>query len=116
MYQIYGCDPGFSQQEQELLAILTQGHRGKIDTAALDELPTGERRRLCCLLVIIRLAARFKYVEILEQLPDFGVQAEENALALGFPEEWLEAHPLTLSELEQEQSQLSRLGVKLSFS
>jgi exopolyphosphatase/guanosine-5'-triphosphate,3'-diphosphate pyrophosphatase len=108
--------PGFSQQEQELLAILTQGHRGKIDTVLLAELPSSDQRRLRCMLVIIRLAARFKYVEILEQLPEFGIQAEEDALALGFPEGWLDAHPLTLSELEQEQSQLARLGVSLSFS
>ncbi len=108
--------PGFSQQEQETLAILSQGQRGKLSSDLLEELPKSERKRLHYLLVIIRLAVRFKYVEPLEQLPDFGVQAEKKSLALGFPEGWLEAHPLTLSELEQEQSYLDKLGVELSFS
>lgn len=108
--------PGFSQQEQETLAILSQGQRGKLSSDLLEELPKSERKRLHYLLVIIRLAVRFKYVEPLEQLPDFGVQAEKKSLALGFPEGWLEAHPLTLSELEQEQSYLGKLGVELSFS
>ena len=108
--------PGFSQEEQEHLAILTQGQRGKINLELLDDLPKSERRRLRYLLAIMRLAVRFKYVEILEQLPEFGVQAEDNALALGFPEFWLDEHPLTLSELEQEQATLGKLGLELTFS
>ncbi len=108
--------PGFSQEEQESLAILTQGQRGKIDNQSLDDLPKSERRRMRYLLVIFRLAIRFKYVEILEQLPEFGVLAEDNSLSLGFPEAWLEEHPLTLSELEQEQSTLAKLGLELTFT
>ena len=67
-------------------------------------------------MAIIRLAVRFKYVETLEQLPEFAVQVDGKSLALGFPEGWLQEHPLTLSELEQEQSQLGKLGLGLSFS
>ena len=50
------------------------------------------------MLVIIRLAARFKYVEILEQLPEFGIQAEEDALVWHLPlsdfDDLLERFPL----------------------
>ena len=108
--------PGFSQAEQENLAILSQGQRGKIHSDTLDDLPKPERRRLRYLLVIIRLAVRFKYVETLAEWPDFGVTADDSSLALGFPEGWLEEHPLTLSELEQEKAYLGRLEIALSYS
>ncbi|RLQ21635.1 Ppx/GppA family phosphatase [Seongchinamella sediminis] len=108
--------PGFSQEEQEQLAILTQGQRGKINTDLLDGLPRGTSRRLCYLLTIIRLAVCFKYVETLEQLPEFAVQADEDSLSLGFPDTWLEAHPLTHSELLNQQAYLRRIGIELSVS
>jgi exopolyphosphatase / guanosine-5'-triphosphate,3'-diphosphate pyrophosphatase len=108
--------PGFSQEEQELLAILTEGQRGKLSSELPQELTKAQRKRLVYLLAIIRLAVRFKYVETLEQLPEFAVQVDGKSLALGFPEGWLQEHPLTLSELEQEQSQLGKLGLGLSFS
>lgn len=108
--------PGFSQAEQENLATLSQGQRGKLHSDMLEELPKNERRRLRYLLVIMRLAVRFKYVETLAELPDFGVTADEDSLALGFPDGWLQEHPLTLSELEQEQAHLRKLGIDLSYS
>ena len=108
--------PGFSQEEQEQLALLTLGQRGKLSGDLLEDLPKRERKHLRYLLTIIRLAVSFKHVEILEQLPEFGVQAEDKSLNLGFPEGWLEEHPLTLSELEQEQGYLEKLGVELSVN
>jgi len=108
--------PGFSQAEQENLALLSQGQRGKPPVELLDELPGKESRRMRYLLVIIRLAVRFKYVETLAELPDFGVQADDVSLTLGFPAGWLQDHPLTLSELEQEQAYLGKLGIELSYS
>jgi exopolyphosphatase/guanosine-5'-triphosphate,3'-diphosphate pyrophosphatase len=108
--------PGFSQEEQEQLAILTQGQRGKISAELLEDQPKSLQRRLGYLLTIMRLSVHFKYVETLEQLPEFAVQVDDSSLALGFPETWLEDHPLTLSELEQEQSHLAKLGLELNFS
>jgi len=108
--------PGFSQEEQELLATITLGQRGKMNSAFLEEVANSKRQRLGYLLAIIRLAGCFKYVEVLEQLPDFNVEAGEQSLKLAFPEGWMDAHPLTLSELEQEQGYLRKLGLELSFS
>lgn len=108
--------PGFSQEEQEQLAILALGHRGKIPSELGKEYSGTEEKRLGYLMAIIRLAACFKYVEHLEQLPEFTIQAGEKTLSLEFPDNWLEDHPLTLSELEQENSFLQKLGLELSFS
>lgn len=108
--------PGFSQEEQEQLAILTEGQGGKLRSELLEDLPKRERKQLRYLLTIMRLAVSFKHVEFLEQMPDFGVQAEDKSLQLGFPESWLDEHPLTRSELEQEQANLARLGIELSVN
>ncbi len=108
--------PGFSQEEQELLAIITQSQRGKIDSLLQEAVANARHKRLHYLVAILRLAGRFKHVEALEELPDFNVEADEGSIALGFPSEWMESHPLTLSELEQEQGQITKLGIELRFS
>mgnify|MGYP006270399653 CR=1 FL=1 len=107
--------PGFSQGEQEKLALLVAGHRGKLKRELFDEAEGGERERLLRMVTILRLAALFKYVEQLEQLPDFRIRADSNRLALAFPEGWLARHPLTAQELAQEQRGLQRLGLTLTF-
>jgi exopolyphosphatase / guanosine-5'-triphosphate,3'-diphosphate pyrophosphatase len=108
--------PGFSQDEQEQLAILAQGHRGKLNSVLLAETPNTDRDRFIRLVSIIRLAALFKYVEHLEQLPEFTIQASQDSISLGFGEEWLEQHPLTASELRREQGQLKKIGMSLAVN
>ncbi len=108
--------PGFSQDEQEQLAVLAQGHRGKIKDNLLADTPDQDRVRFTQLVGIIRLAALFKYVEKLEQLPEFTIQASVGSLVLGFPQDWLDEHPLTASELQREQAQLNKIGMELGFS
>jgi exopolyphosphatase/guanosine-5'-triphosphate,3'-diphosphate pyrophosphatase len=108
--------PGFSQEEQEQLAILAQGHRGKLGSNLFEDVTDADKPRMHYLLGIIRLAACFKHVEKLEQLPDFTIQASEQALILGFPDGWLEEHPLTTSELEQERAVLAKLGIEFEIN
>jgi exopolyphosphatase/guanosine-5'-triphosphate,3'-diphosphate pyrophosphatase len=108
--------PGFSQDEQEQLALLAQAHRGKLNDALFDDTPEPEQPRAKHLISIIRLAALFKYVEQLEQLPEFTVQASADALTLEFPEQWLQEHPLTAAELQREQAQLAKIGLELVLS
>jgi exopolyphosphatase/guanosine-5'-triphosphate,3'-diphosphate pyrophosphatase len=108
--------PGFSQEEQELLAVLALGQRGKLGPELFTDVPEAEMSRMLYLLVIMRLASCFKYVEKLEQLPSFAIVARDKALSLDFPERWLENHPLTAGELEAERSVLAKAGLKLKFS
>jgi exopolyphosphatase/guanosine-5'-triphosphate,3'-diphosphate pyrophosphatase len=108
--------PGFSQDEQEHLAILALGHRGKINDSLFTDTPEQEVPRFVQLVTIIRLAALFKYVEKLEQLPEFTIQASPDSMDLGFPEGWLDEHPLTASELEREQNQLKKINMTLGVS
>lgn len=108
--------PGFSQEEQEKMAVLAQAHRGKLDNALLSNIPESEWQTMIRLIAIIRLAALFKYVEQLEQLPDFQIETGTDSLTLDFPEGWLDQHPLTARELSVETTLLERLGMNLTFS
>lgn len=108
--------PGFSQEEQEQLAVLANGHRGKLPDDLLGLIPAVEHPRVKYLLTLFRLATSFKYVEQLQRLPDFSITAKDQALTLNFPEGWLEQHPLTAQELKREQQVLARLDQKFRFS
>tara|TARA_B100001540_G_scaffold296206_1_gene297679 strand:+ start:511 stop:2019 length:1509 start_codon:yes stop_codon:yes gene_type:complete len=108
--------PGFSQQEQEMLALLAQGHRGKLSAELLQDANSDDSPRARYLLAIMRLAALFKYAERLEQLPDFSIRADDSSMTLAFPAGWLEDHPLTAHELAGEQPTLARLGIELTLS
>ena len=108
--------PGFSQQEQEHLAVLALGHRGKINDQLFIDIAEPDQPRMRYLLCIIRLATCFKYVETLAKLPDFSLAAGEQSIRLEFPEGWLEEHPLTARELESEQQMLGKLGLELTFT
>ena len=108
--------PGFSQEEQEQLALLALCQRGKLGPDLFEHVAESDMPRMLYMLTIIRLAACFKYVEKLEQLPDFSILASNASLTIDFPEGWLEAHPLTASELQGEQLVLDKIGLQLSFS
>jgi exopolyphosphatase/guanosine-5'-triphosphate,3'-diphosphate pyrophosphatase len=108
--------PGFSQEEQEQMALLSLAHRGKISADTLAQVTDPDEQRMLYLLAIMRLATCFKYVEQLEQLPDFSILASEHSLTLDFPEGWLQEHPLTSAELTNEQVVLEKFGLELTIS
>jgi len=108
--------PGFSQDEQEQLALLVLCHRRKISLADLHSAPAEDRAWLLRLIVILRLATLFKYVELLEQLPDFQATGTEHGLDLRLPRDWLDAHPLSVQALAREQKWLRGVQFQLRFS
>lgn len=108
--------PGFSQDEQETLAMLVLCHRRKLPLDSLPEMTAPDWIHFLHLVVLLRLATLFKYVEQLEYLPDFRVDIKPGYLHLQFPDEWLQQHPLTLQELGQEKVLLTRADFELDFS
>ena len=116
-YLITNSDlPGFSRQEQEAVAVLVRGHRRKIPVSALEELPADEREPLLRLCLVLRIAARLHHARCDEATPAMKLKAEGNTLALAFPEGWLDEHPLTLADLEQEQEYFQAAGCELTLS
>ena len=115
-YLIANADlAGFTRQEQLVLAALVQGHRRKFPIQAFLSLPRGVQecaRRLC---VILRLAVLVHRGRSAENKPRPELQTEGDSLSLGFPNDWLDHHPLTRLELEREASLLVSAGIGLSF-
>ena len=105
--------PGFSQEEQEQLAVLALGQRGKLLEEIYADLGVAEVPRMQRLICLFRLAVCFKHVEKLERLPDFTLDAGPSRLSFTFPPQWLDQHPLTARELANEQELFGKMGLEL---
>ena len=108
--------PGFSVAEQEQLAVMVAGHRGKLQSSLFNNLGEDDTRLLPPLVALLRLASVFKYVEQLQQLPNFSIESSAKTLQLTFPADWLEQHPLTQSELIAEKALFTQLGLRLKVN
>ena len=107
--------PGFSRGDQRLLAALVRGHRRKLPTEVFAELPEEMQvpaERLC---ILLRLAVMLHRGRGGTPAPPVRARALERTLELAFPEGWLESHPLTRADLEQEARYLRAAGYLLSF-
>lgn len=105
--------PGFSRQEQLMVALMVRGHRRKVPLAAFEEVPVETREELLRLCLLLRVAARLHHARSDNPLPDIGAKAFEQKLTLTFPSGWLAEHPLTQADFEQEQEYFTNAGYEL---
>jgi len=108
--------PGFSRQEQERLSMIVRGHRGKLSRLELTEFDSGWRKRLLRLILILRIATRLHRTRSPKALPFFRITANSDELTITLPSEWLEEHPLTGSDLEEEAARLDGSGYQLKVT
>lgn len=104
---------GFSQGEQEVLAALVNGQRGKLRHNELRSLRQEHGENIAKLLVIMRIAVVLKWAE---DVRDARITASTATLSLCFPEEWQERHPLTTKELSLVSNAAKKLGVQLQLT
>jgi len=107
--------PGFSADEQALLAALVRSHRRRLLARSFRELPGGRGElglRLCFLLRLAVLLYRGRQPE---PLPALHLRADGPTLRLGFPVGWLHRHPLTRADLAREAAYLDRQGFTLEW-
>ena len=103
--------PGFSLYEQKRLAILVRSHRRKFNNEELSEdLLTA---KLC---VILRLAVVLHRSRATEPLPSFAVTVTGSKLNVTIPTKWIETHPLTELDLQQESDYLDAATIGLSVN
>lgn len=114
-YVIENADlAGFSLQEQKMVALLVLAHRRRFPVKAIGDLRQPWGRIIQGLAILLRLATLLHRGRNSEELPIFKLKAEKKTLSLTFPKQWLDAHPLTRADLEQESAYLAELGVKLA--
>ena len=116
-YLLHNADmPGFSRQEQALTAMLVRSHRRKLSLDELRQLAAPKFERALYLCIILRLAVLLRRSRSSSPLPDIVAVAESGVLDLTFPSGWLEAHPLTAFELEEEAACLKRAEFELHMA
>jgi exopolyphosphatase/guanosine-5'-triphosphate,3'-diphosphate pyrophosphatase len=112
----YADLPGFSRQEQALLASLVRGHRRKFPVAVFEELAGEDARDARRLCVLLRLAVALRRSRSVTPMPRFTLAAQGERLALRLPPGWLDEHPLTRADLEEEALYLGVAGLELDFA
>ena len=68
------------------------------------------------LAVLLRLAVILNRSRSPDPPPEVTVEAGKRSLRVSFASEWLAAHPLTRTDLEQEKEWLEAAGYALEFS
>ena len=106
---------GFSRQEQLLLAALVRAHRRKFPAPLFKKLSGGRTTAATRLAALLRLAVALHRNRNSAPLPRLELKAKEESLQLKFPDEWLNQHPLTRADLEQEAEFLKAAAIKLDI-
>jgi len=105
--------PGFSRDDQRLLATLVRGHRRKLRPGYFRDLTARQRHHAIHLAVLLRLAVRFRRGRRDRALPGITLKAKPGALRLKLPDDWVEEHPLTREDLANEAHYWRAIGLKL---
>jgi exopolyphosphatase/guanosine-5'-triphosphate,3'-diphosphate pyrophosphatase len=104
---------GFSRQGQQALAAMIRSHRRKPDRDVIEALPERLRRPVRRLTALLRLAALLERGRTTDPLPPLELVADDKTLRLELPGTWLDQHPLTRADLEQERDYFKILDLKL---
>jgi len=107
---------GFTRQEQMFVATLVRFHRRDIPKSYTDLLPARMHEPLRVTLVCLRFACILCRSRDSESLPRFRLSGGDNRITVGFDEAWMQAHPLTLFDLEQESRALARIGIRFQVN
>jgi exopolyphosphatase/guanosine-5'-triphosphate,3'-diphosphate pyrophosphatase len=101
--------PGFSVEDQQQLASLILAHRRKIPPTVLA--PDASIRLALC--VLLRLAVCLNRSRSPHPRGTFALEVRPRGLDIRFESGWLDEHPLTRADLEQEAERLETVGFVL---
>jgi exopolyphosphatase/guanosine-5'-triphosphate,3'-diphosphate pyrophosphatase len=104
---------GFARHEQQVLAAILRGHRRKPDEDVLRALPERLRRPTARTTALLRLAVLLQRSRAPEPPPSIQLGADDRILQIGVQRRWLDTHPLTRADLEQEREYLRHYDIKL---
>ena len=107
--------PGFTTREQLQLATLVRGHRRKFPKDEFKALPKRLQEPYRRLSILLRIAVVLHRSRSKDRLPAISFSIDNKKLMVEFPEGWLEHHPLTHADLEQEAEYLNNADIKLRF-
>ncbi len=106
--------PGFSRQEQRALSILVRFHRRRYQPELIEDSGYVRSEALSLMTRILRLAVLLNRGRIPIELPPIRLRFDDTReMVLDIPANWLEGHPLTEADLEQEVELMAAAECKL---
>jgi exopolyphosphatase/guanosine-5'-triphosphate,3'-diphosphate pyrophosphatase len=106
---------GFSRQEQLFLATLLRFQRRAIEDGYASQLPKRLRKPLRIALVCMRLAWIFCRTREDKAIPDCEITLAADTVRLALVANWMENHPLTIADLEDEEQALATIDLQLEI-
>jgi len=112
----YSDLPGYSRDDQSLLAALVRRQRKSLPAKAFAHLPKDWRPMARHLCILLRLAVVLHRGRNSERLSAVQLSVRRRRLELKFAAGWLEQHPLTRADLENEARLLHKAGYNLRLA
>ncbi len=113
-YLVENADlPGFSRGDQRMLAAIVRGHRRKVLPELFASLPDDRARRALLLCVLLRIGRRLNRGRNPRPPLPANVEGFADGLMIRFTDDWLDDHPLTRYDLQEESKRLAEVGVEL---
>ena len=103
--------PGFSKDDQNLLAFLTVDHQGKLDKLKNHSANRAEWLTLLCLRLSVMLMRRR---EDLDELP-LRIQSDQSGATIFVDKQWVVARPLSEFSLRTEQSEWAKANFRVKL-
>ncbi|MGI9201898.1 MAG: exopolyphosphatase [Woeseiaceae bacterium] len=107
--------PGFPLAEKRLLAYLIENQRRQFGARLLKSLPRDWTDPALRLAMILRLAVLLNRSRSPVDMANVMFSVDGKTLTLNFDQDWLEANPLMIADLEREQDYLAATQYTLRF-
>lgn len=105
--------PGFSRQEQSMVAHLVRNHRRKPALESYDLLPSRHELVMTRITALLRIAVLIHRSRTDDAPDQFEARAQGNELTVSIPERWMKTRPLVAAALAQEANYVKKTGVTL---
>jgi exopolyphosphatase/guanosine-5'-triphosphate,3'-diphosphate pyrophosphatase len=108
--------PGFSREDQLVLAALIEGQRRRFPPARMETLPPEIRPRVERLILVFRLAVLLNRDRGQTPAVKVELEAKKDGYLLTFPSKWLDENPLLRADLEQEAEKLAPTSYEIGLT
>ncbi len=105
--------PGFSRSEQAIIAVLVRNQRRQYCKKVIKLLPKTDRKKTRYLCLLLRIATLIHRGRSDEDDGGVSISMHQRQITLVCDKNWLEQHPLTQADLEQEQLYLETIDIEL---
>lgn len=108
--------PGFSRQQQAVLAAMVRVHRRRFIEAEFTKLPPHTAEWAKRLTILLRISVLMHRGRGGSHKPPIKINVQNQDISIAFPEEWLYEHPLTGAEISREADYLATCGFTLKYA